>query len=222
MQHFHSIIFQDLVLNYRFDTPETLYQDSGPYGYTLTEGTRNTKFRTGGTTVTCATGEGEWAHGGGAAYFDGTNNLVLANGTNDGVAQPDKIPLGANPFTLGFFFRRATKYPANASAAADYTNDGLIFYGTTTGGDMTMNGYAFWNWQSRLWNYPNGFSCEYLLPTDTTTTRKYRTGWHSVVQTWDGTVMRYWIDGVATGKNRLQCGRPGFHPWVGKIPWRRA
>ena len=23
-------------------------------------------------------------------------------------------------------------------------------------------------------------------------------------------------------KNPLQCGRPGFHPWVGKIPWRRA
>ena len=23
-------------------------------------------------------------------------------------------------------------------------------------------------------------------------------------------------------KNRLQCGRPGFNPWVGKIPWRRA
>ena len=22
-------------------------------------------------------------------------------------------------------------------------------------------------------------------------------------------------------KNRLQCGRPGFNPWVGKIPWRR-
>ena len=22
-------------------------------------------------------------------------------------------------------------------------------------------------------------------------------------------------------KNRLQWGRPGFHPWVGKIPWRR-
>ena len=22
-------------------------------------------------------------------------------------------------------------------------------------------------------------------------------------------------------KNRLQCGRPGFDPWVGKIPWRR-
>ena len=20
----------------------------------------------------------------------------------------------------------------------------------------------------------------------------------------------------------LQCGRPGFHPWVGKIPWRRS
>ena len=23
-------------------------------------------------------------------------------------------------------------------------------------------------------------------------------------------------------KNSLQCGRPGFDPWVGKIPWRRA
>ena len=22
-------------------------------------------------------------------------------------------------------------------------------------------------------------------------------------------------------KNLLQCGRPGFHPWVGKISWRR-
>ena len=22
-------------------------------------------------------------------------------------------------------------------------------------------------------------------------------------------------------KNRLQCGRPRFDPWVGKIPWRR-
>ena len=24
------------------------------------------------------------------------------------------------------------------------------------------------------------------------------------------------------GKLKLQCGRPGFNPWVGKIPWRRA
>ena len=23
-------------------------------------------------------------------------------------------------------------------------------------------------------------------------------------------------------KIHLQCGRPGFDPWVGKIPWRRA
>ena len=23
-------------------------------------------------------------------------------------------------------------------------------------------------------------------------------------------------------KNPLQCGRPGFDPWVGKIPWRKA
>ena len=22
-------------------------------------------------------------------------------------------------------------------------------------------------------------------------------------------------------KNDLQCGRPGFDPWVGKTPWRR-
>ena len=23
-------------------------------------------------------------------------------------------------------------------------------------------------------------------------------------------------------KNHLQCGRPEFNPWIGKIPWRRA
>ena len=29
--------------------------------------------------------------------------------------------------------------------------------------------------------------------------------------------------GNSDGKEsiHLQCGRPGFHPWVGKIPWRR-
>ena len=28
--------------------------------------------------------------------------------------------------------------------------------------------------------------------------------------------------GVSDGEeSRLQCGRPGFDPWVGKIPWRR-
>ena len=29
--------------------------------------------------------------------------------------------------------------------------------------------------------------------------------------------------GGSDGKEiRLQCRRPGFDPWVGKIPWRRA
>ena len=29
--------------------------------------------------------------------------------------------------------------------------------------------------------------------------------------------------GNSAGKKiQLQCRRPGFHPWVGKIPWRRA
>ena len=27
--------------------------------------------------------------------------------------------------------------------------------------------------------------------------------------------------GVSDGRVCLQCGRPGFDPWVGKIPWRR-
>ena len=27
--------------------------------------------------------------------------------------------------------------------------------------------------------------------------------------------------GGSDGRVCLQCGRPGFHPWVGKIPWRR-
>ena len=24
------------------------------------------------------------------------------------------------------------------------------------------------------------------------------------------------------GRICLQCGRPAFNPWVGKVPWRRA
>ena len=28
-----------------------------------------------------------------------------------------------------------------------------------------------------------------------------------------------WLNGKAS---TCQCRRPGFHPWVGKIPWRRA
>ena len=27
--------------------------------------------------------------------------------------------------------------------------------------------------------------------------------------------------GLSWSRIRLQCGRPGFDPWVGKIPWRR-
>ena len=27
--------------------------------------------------------------------------------------------------------------------------------------------------------------------------------------------------GSAGKESALQCGRPGFDPWVGKIPWRR-
>ena len=26
---------------------------------------------------------------------------------------------------------------------------------------------------------------------------------------------------LSWGRTHLQCRRPGFHPWVGKIPWRR-
>ena len=33
---------------------------------------------------------------------------------------------------------------------------------------------------------------------------------------------QYYFPGGSDGKaSCLQCGRPGFHPWVGKIPWRR-
>ena len=35
----------------------------------------------------------------------------------------------------------------------------------------------------------------------------------------DGGDMPPW--GLRQQRIRLQCGRPGFHPWVGKIPWRR-
>ena len=31
-----------------------------------------------------------------------------------------------------------------------------------------------------------------------------------------------WASLVAQRIIHLQCGRPGFDPWVGKIPWRRS
>ena len=31
-------------------------------------------------------------------------------------------------------------------------------------------------------------------------------------------VLPWWLSWY---RIRLQCGRPGFEPWVGKIPWRR-
>ena len=33
-----------------------------------------------------------------------------------------------------------------------------------------------------------------------------------------GRNLPWWLKGYSSC---LQCGRPGFHPWVGKIPWRR-
>ena len=32
---------------------------------------------------------------------------------------------------------------------------------------------------------------------------------------------RDWASLVAQLRIWLQCGRPGFNPWIGKIPWRR-
>ena len=38
-----------------------------------------------------------------------------------------------------------------------------------------------------------------------------------------GYPLQYWASLVVQMvKNSLWCGRPGFDPWVGKIPWRRA
>ena len=34
------------------------------------------------------------------------------------------------------------------------------------------------------------------------------------------TFLQFWIDN-SVGKDRLECRRPPFNSWVGKIPWRR-
>jgi len=38
-----------------------------------------------------------------------------------------------------------------------------------------------------------------------------------ITQLYESTV----ASGGSDGKDCLQCRRPGFVPWVGKIPWRR-
>ena len=45
----------------------------------------------------------------------------------------------------------------------------------------------------------------------------YTAASHSLFHTW------WWASlGLRWYKIHLQCRRPGFNPWVGKIPWRRA
>ena len=54
--------------------------------------------------------------------------------------------------------------------------------------------------QCLCWVMPASTFCKSVLPT-----------------AWNG--LPWWLRGW---KICLQCGRPGFNPWVRKIPWRRA
>ena len=46
-------------------------------------------------------------------------------------------------------------------------------------------------------------------------------GSHRVGHDWLPTLVFLGIPGGSAGKAHLQCGRSGFDPWVGKIPWRK-
>jgi len=48
----------------------------------------------------------------------------------------------------------------------------------------------------------------------------------TLVFTWHSPCVQIFFLGFLGDSNdkesALQCGRPGFDPWVGKIPWKRA
>lgn len=167
---------EGLVFCYRYDSPETLLQDSGPYGYDLAvydpEKASN---------VLCDTQEKRF--GGGTLSLTGGNFLCAPD---DGWFE--NIPVGSDPFTLATHFRFA-----ETSGLSSLGLLGLGEKGTAKASDNWMfrngkNGVTFGQLRNYWWNSDmNLYKADWGSFMDGK--------WHSVVETWDGTKVRIYLDG---------------------------
>ena len=112
---------------------------------------------------------------GGALYLDGATTLGTVSGSF-----PTGVPTGASPYTVACFVKADPASP---------TGGGWIGYGTNgtarLSNNFRLNGYG------GVWNYWYYVDLGATVPD----AGDFRTAWHSVVGTWDGSTRRIYIDG---------------------------
>lgn len=166
LQETTATITNGIVAQWTFDSAEHLFEDVSGNGAALT--------CSGGAGVTCVNVAG--AFGGGCASFDGNSKLVLLNG----YANAGKIPAGNDPFTVGFhFLARGVQGLFAAGKGSDGRANGLT---------LTSNG--------TILSYQWGFQNENNLACPGNASYVSRVAWHSLVESWDGTTLHFYIDGV--------------------------
>lgn len=166
LQEASTTITNGIVAQWTFDTAEHLYDDVSGNGYALTH--------SGGTGVTCGTVAG--SIGGGCASFDGKTKLVL----RDGYSAATKIPAGNDPFTIGFHF---LVRGVQGLFAAGWGTDGRA-----NGLTLTAN--------NTILSYQWGFQNENNLLCPGNGSYVSWVAWHSLVESWDGTTLHFYIDGT--------------------------
>ena len=123
--------------------------------------------------------------GSASLYLDGITTLGTLSGSF-----PTGVPTGANPYTVAAWIKADT----GCSLAG-----GWIGYGNNSnsqGNNFRLNGAN--NSVHEYW-YNNDFDATLAGGT-------FFDGWHSVVGTWDGTVEKLYLDGVATNRTPNPTG----------------
>ena len=173
-----STLKDGLVCCYHFDSAADLLKDASGNGYELENCWTNSSYKVlpSKGSVVCTNDVKRF--GTGSAYF---SEHVFLRYKGDGV--PSKMPTGSQPFSHAFAFKLQSA-----------GNRGLFFFGTPSAlkaCGMSMNGLT--RIMTYLWGYKTNE--EYVYPTHGETT--FDDGqWHTAVHTFDGTILRIYIDGI--------------------------
>ena len=188
-----------IVCNYRFEPGENFLKDSGPNGYHLVITNQNASM-TYDASKPKPTSISESAHGSGAVSFSKGHML----GTT---VYPAKLPLGAAPYTVGFYFKVSSRDAV-----------GLLTYGKAAN-SQNNSFWCFYNNNNYivLKNYWYGNDAGFSKLGEPTPIN--RDSWHSIVTTWDGNCSRYWFDGVEVfnDSGRLPTAKPNIQAGIFRI-----
>lgn len=173
-----STLRDGLVCCYHFDSTEDLLKDTSGNGYELENCWKNSVFDVSPSMgpVICARDEKRF--GSGSAYF---SEHVFLRHNGDGV--PAKMPTGNQPFSYAFAFKLQSD-----------GGRGLFFFGKAD--NLKCCGMSMFG-LDRIMSYLWGWQVneEFVDPIHGETT--FGDGrWHTAVHTYDGTILRIYIDGV--------------------------